>query len=249
MKLKQLILFFVLLLGQSVGAQNDLKILVGQFPPYIDESVENQGIMTELVKEVFTGINAHYKIEFTTWSQAEEAIENKNAISFAYVKNKERMRKWYFSSPIIQAPSILIKHTDSNIELEKLSDLRKYVIGVSKNYSYGEKFDNLRPGLMIEEVNSDLLNLQKILHKRVDLFPLPLYNAIYYLRNDFNKEQRRNFEFIFSPPVNEGNLHLVCHKMNPHCIKFIELFNRGLKRAIERGVRDRILTKYLTWQD
>ncbi len=150
--------------------------------------------------------------------------------------------------PIIQAPSIFIKHANNDIELEKLEDLKKYKIGISRDYSYGEKFDKLKPMLETEEVSTDLINMKKILHKRVNLFPLPLYNAIYYLRNNFSKDERSKFEFIFYPPLNDGNMHLVCHKKNPESINLIKAFNKGLSDITTNRVRDRVISTYLTWQ-
>jgi polar amino acid transport system substrate-binding protein len=222
--------------------------LIGQYPPYIDERAENLGIMTEIVTKALEDQGIDYKMEFTSWTRVENSIDNEGIISFAYVKNKERLKKWYFSAPIIQAPSIFIKHYENDVEIETLNDLKKYKIGISRDYSYGEVFDKLKPMLEVEEVSTDLINMKKILHKRIDLFPLPLYNAIYYLRNNFSKEQRKKIEFIFYPPINDGNLHLVCNKKRPECINFIKAFNKGLSSVTKKGIRDRVISTYLTWQ-
>lgn len=248
MKLKQLIVLISFLFLYSIFAQETVKIMVADFPPFIDQTADNDGIMTEIVKSSFETQGIEYEIEYSSWTRVKDSIDSKNAVSFAFVKNKERLDKWYFSAPIIQAPTIFIKHTNNDIELDSLKDLKKYRIGVSKNYSYGEAFDKLKPTLDIETVNDDLMNMKKIYHRRIDLFPLPLYNAIYYMRENFSREDRDKFEFVFYPTLNDGNMHLVCHKSHPRCLQIIKEFNKGMGKVTQEGLKDRIISTYLTWK-
>ena len=222
--------------------------MVGEYPPFIDQAAENKGIMTEMVKSSLESQGIEYEIEFSSWSRVEDSINTKNVISFAYFKNKKRLEQWYFSDPIIQAPTIFIKHAYSDIDLESIDDLKNYKIGVSKNYSYGPKFEKIRSELKIEIVKNDLLNMKKIFHRRIDLFPLPLYNAIYYMRTNFSREDRDKFEFIFYPALNDGNMHLVCHKSYPRCLEIIKSFNQGMITVTQDGLKSRIISTYLTWK-
>jgi polar amino acid transport system substrate-binding protein len=248
MKLKQLIVIITFFFIYSVYAQERVRILIGDYPPFIDQTADNDGIMTEIVKSSLDSQGIEYEIEFASWTRAEDALNSKNAISFAYVKNKKRLEQWYFSSPIIQAPTIFVKHTNSDIDLEELDDLKKYRVGVSRNYSYGEKFEKIRSQLDIEVVSSDLMNMKKIYHRRIDLFPIPLYNAIYYMRENFSREDRDKFEFVFYPSLNNGNMHLVCHKSYPRCLQIIKSFNKGMSKVTQEGLKDRIISTYLTWK-
>lgn len=248
MKLKQLIVFLTFFVAFSIFAQDRVKIMIGDYPPFIDQTSDNEGIMTEIVKSALDSQEVDYDIEYTSWERVEDSINAKSTVSFAYVKNKKRLDQWYFSAPIIQAPIILIKHSDNDIELDEFEDLKNHTIGVSKNYSYGSKFEKIRPELDLEVVTTDLMNMKKIYHKKIDLFPLPLYNAIYYMREHFSREDRDKFEFIFTPSINDGNLHLVCHKSHPRCLQIITSFNKGMSKVTQTGLKDRIISTYLTWK-
>ncbi|OUR97184.1 hypothetical protein A9Q84_12725 [Halobacteriovorax marinus] len=245
MKIRQLKFITLLLLCSGAFAQT-FDVVVGQSPPYIDESISNRGFLTEVVEKSLENQGVEYNLQFASWQSAEDSINHLNGVSFAFIKNDVREKSWYFSKPIILAPSILISHRESDFEINELEDIKKFRIGVTRNISYGKNFDKLRPMLELEMVGSDLMNMKKILHKRIDLFPIPLYTAIHYMRENFSHAEREQFEFILYPNLTKGGLHLVCHKKNQNCLKLIQTFNRGLQSITSSGVKDRIVSEYLS---
>lgn len=243
--MRQLGYIFILLLSFSSFGQN-FDLVISNSPPYVDESEANQGFLTELVKESLKAQGVRYNLQFTTKERAHDAINNLDGISLSFIKDKEHEEKWYFSRPIIQAPSIFISHKESDFDINEIDDIKDYRIGITRDLNYGEVFEKLSPLLELEIVGSDLMNMKKILHKRIDLFPVPLYTAIHYMREYFTLSERANFEFILYPNLTKGNLYLVCHKRNKQCLKFIKEFNKGLERITSAGIKDKIVSNYLS---
>jgi len=242
--LTRLLEFITLWIFFSVSPSyaEELVMSVGEYEPYIDSQATNQGFMTELVSEAYKRVGVDINLEFKPWKRVGSVdIDQENRVSFAWVKTESRLKKWLYSDPIVSDKTVLVARTDSNISWNTYADLKPYRVGVTSGYSYGDSFDNYKVNLSVEEGNTDLQNLRKVLYQRIELLVIGEYVGPMLVRKNFSTEQQKQFHFIVDPYIAVDRLHTVCAKNNERCALLIDQFNIGLELMKNDGTYARIV--------
>lgn len=213
-------------------------VSIDDYPPYIDKSEKHKGFMSELVVAAFNKAGLDVELSFMPWKRIEDVeIDQRNKLSFAWIWNKQRDERWLFSDVIMAAPTVLVIRKDNPISWQRYEDLKPYVIGLSRGYSYGDEFDSLSSELTIQMANSDLANLRKLLLGRIDLFPVDPYVGSMLLENHFTEAERAQLVLIQDPQfIQPYDMHVVCAKRNAQCKHWLEAFNKGFERLKKEGV-------------
>ncbi|MCP4672803.1 MAG: hypothetical protein GY857_16020, partial [Desulfobacula sp.] len=80
----------------------------------------------------------------------------------------------------------------------------------------------------------------------IDIFPIdPLAGAM-LLKKNFTPEKRKDFKFVFEPPISVDTMHAVCSKNNKKCEYYLSKFNEGLKLITDNGIKQQIIDKSLS---
>lgn len=224
-----------------------VNIVVDDYPPFIDQQAENKGFMTELVEKAFKLSGFESQVEFSPWKRIEAfEIDQHDKVSFSWIWNQERDKRWLFSNALMASPTILVARKGSSIEWTRYEDLKPYKIALSRGYSYGDEFDRLIPEMDTQTANSDLQNIRKVLAGRVDLFPVDPYVGAMLIRQNFSAEERDQLMLIHEPQFTEPyTMHLVCSKKNENCQKHIEHFNQGLAQLRDTGELQKLIDQAL----
>ncbi|WP_127715937.1 ABC transporter substrate-binding protein [Halobacteriovorax sp. HLS] len=225
------IIIFTLFMSPSVWAQSSLQLKVEHYPPLLDMNSPKQGLVYELAEQAFATQRIETEIIYTSKEDILRSVDDLRCATFSYERDKDNSKDWYYSRAIVLRPYIYLKHIDSDIELHDRSDLRKYSL----------KFTQKEPLY-------DITSMEELLDHKLDLFSVPLYSAVHYLKNNFTKSDAKNLEFLFSPSIRSENIYLACHKSHPSCFNLIRKFNKGLETIEQNGHRQRIVKKYLSWQ-
>lgn len=110
------------------------------------------------------------------WKRAQETFNKGNADGiYVYTKTPKRLEKAYYSNPVSYITLTLFKRKEDNINWNKLSDISPYKVGASGGFHYPDNFLNAAANgeFTLEYVfgeDPNLLNLRKLLFKRIDLF-------------------------------------------------------------------------------
>ena len=242
-KLVKLYLFsLVLLLSPSLALAEELTIVTGEWAPYMGKELPGNGFLNEIVTKAYAEVGINVNFVYMPWKRVSELeVGRYNAISSAWVWNKEREKKWRLSEKITQGEDILVTHKNSNISWKTLGDLKPYHLGTTLGYSYGDEFDRFKTQLMIESVPSDIINLKKVLAGRIDAFVVNRMVAASLIRSYFTPEQRKEFKFVVDPLIGQRSLHLVCSKTYKKCSGYLAKFNQGLRLITDNGAKRRIV--------
>lgn len=234
----------VLLIGGFAGqvSSAELTIVADQWPPYVDQSMANQGLAVEIVSSTFERAGYHPALRIETWPRALEGLEiGIYDVVGTVWKTPEREKLFVFSDPYWMNQIRFIKKKDLEVKYENLDDLSGLVIGTIKDYAYGEEFVNSRSLIKIPQ-NYIIQNLSKLRDGDIDL-TVGDELAIRYTLNQYMKNSIPEFEFL-EKPLASRELFVAVSKQNPRAEKIVSDFNRALREMKGDGSFDAIAKKY-----
>lgn len=214
------------------------------WPPYFSENLPNGGFGAEIIHESFK--RAGYTVTFKRypWKRAVETVDKGLCDAFfsAYY-SEERNRNYALSASYAESPFYFCTLKNKNIAYKELRDLTPYRIGVVLGYTNTPEFDAARY-LKKDSVSSDLLNIKKLIHGRVDLIVIDKYVAMYHLKNSpYFKNSASNIRFL-EPPLKIMPVHAAFSKAIPGYEKKVRDFNSGLEAIKSDGTMEKILRKH-----
>ncbi len=237
-----LLVFSIFLAIQGYASEKEIFLTSAEYPPYYCEELENQGCITEIIREVFKRVGYDLKVKFYPWKRAE--MMAKKGFSdgmFPPWHTKER-EKWFFFSNPIPPPNIMgfYKRKDKIITFKTYQDLQPYRIGSVLGYAYPTDFLEIK--LRNIKSYTDEMLINNLVTGRIDLAVIDKMQAKYLLITKYPK-QSGNFEFM-EPPLAIIQQHLVISKKTKNAQTKINDFNRGLKMIKDDGTFEEILKKH-----
>jgi polar amino acid transport system substrate-binding protein len=172
----------LLLVSQSAAAASLLITTEDAPPASMLEGEQVIGRETEKVRELMARTHTDYRIDLLPWKRAftmAQTRPNTCVYSTAHTDERDKLFKWV--GPTDEADWELWGLADHKFTLNTLEDARKLRIGT---YNGDARDEFLRSrGFSVEPVTNDLLNPQKLLLKRIDLWavghrtatPMPQY--------------------------------------------------------------------------
>lgn len=232
----------------AVLAEETVRITNGEWPPYLSKDLKGYGIASRIVTEAFAleGIKVEYG--FFPWKRAFYLAEKGEWDGAAvWLRSPERERDFYLSDPIVKSSYVFFHLKSFGFNWKNIDDLRGLKIGATIGYDYGEKFEKAeKDGIInVVRVPSDEQNLMKLLHGRIDIFPLDMevgYTMLYKMY----KPETISMITNHSLPLRADPLHLLLTKKNGKNAKLMELFNKGLKKLGEKGEIDKFFEEART---
>lgn len=128
---------------------------------------------TEKVREIMARSGISYTIELLPWKRAyTSALSRSNGCVFSTTRTDEREKLFKWVGPTDSADWVLMAKADRQFDLRTLEDARGLRIGT---YNGDAREEYLRSrGFKIDSAQNDLINPQKLLMKRIDLWAASL---------------------------------------------------------------------------
>jgi len=223
---------------------SSIKLASTSWPPFMGETLKNQGFLTEIVMEAFKEIGLlEVDVDFMPWDQAvEKSVSGEYDALMGEYYNDERARQFLISTPVMNDLVALFKLKGKMIPPAKtLEDLIPYSIGVVKGYINSPEFDAY-PKLNRITANSDARNLHNLLSGKADLIAIDPIVANFILK----KQYTAHLDVLqqFGKPLSFQQLYVMFSKRNKHSSTLLKCFNDGLQGLRQNGKLDRILEKH-----
>ena len=191
MKRVVICLFFFSMMFAGIAKAQELTIYTEEFPPFnFTEKGKITGVSTEVVQHVMADTGIQYRIISLPWSQSYNLAQKKpNALIYSISRNSSRepLFKWIgVVTPTTY--SVIALKSRSDINIDQLSDLKKYKIGtttddiveswlISKGFSTSDL-------IRTSGENAALKNFKNLLNNRIDVWPFPDAVAYYIVRQE-----------------------------------------------------------------
>jgi polar amino acid transport system substrate-binding protein len=224
--------------GKAEHASQSLTLVVDNYPPYIDEQMPGQGVLTELVVAALQSQGISSKLQFSTWQHIRQAAAEPHYASFLWFKDKELEQDWLFSEPIVELRQVFISTAALTFEPERLDQLREYRLGLTDGHFYGAQFEAQKSTFRLSTVVSDYQNLQQLLQGQVDFIlmdPIVAHQLVQSL-----PQQTVKLRYLSKPLLTAKPAYLVCSRNYLPCHGIIQQFNRGLALQQQNGLERRL---------
>lgn len=181
---------FSMLFLNNADAQK-LTLYTEEFPPFnFTEKGKITGVSAEVVRHVMAATGMPYKIQSLPWAQSYNLVQKeRNALIFSISRNSKRepLFKWIgVLTPTTY--SVMALKSRSDIKITKLSDMKKYKIGATKNDIV--EIWLVDKGFALSELvraggdHAALINFKNLLNKRIDVCPFPDALAYHIARKE-----------------------------------------------------------------
>lgn len=228
-----------------------IKLVTGNdYPPFTDENLPDQGMITEIVEKAFKKLNQPISIEWWGWKQAFDATEQGHFIAtFPWLKNKKRMQNFYYSRPLAPVLILAFVKKDSNIVFNKREDLHGKVFCKEEGYYRHDIQDLLDSGKATLVTVPDK-KVEKCFEKlekgEVDIVPLDELVAEGLLKKYGYNDKFKALE----KALHKDTLHLIFSKRDQLACRNLKVmydFNQVVDEMDKDGDLEKIQRKHLKW--
>jgi polar amino acid transport system substrate-binding protein len=242
------------LLGISLAAAEAggerVKFVIGEWPPYTGERLEESGMASELVSAACAAAGLKAEFQFAPWKRAEAAVDQGTCFaSFPYQDTRERGGRYDFSDSLFRSSLRLLCHPGNprvaNFNYTRPEDLKGFKVGTLLG-SDAINAPLRRTGASVEEVQTAEQNLVKLAMDRVDFVVDDQLVLQYTVRETYGFAPGKGnlFDFVdngFGPAT---DYHLMVSRRYPQAKELLSRFNAGLRKVVASGQYARILKKY-----
>lgn len=230
-----LILALLCLSGSS--SKKTVTIAIGEWPPFFSQDLEDGGLSTKLIKDVFAISNIDVKFGWFPWKRSlNYAINGQWDASAGWSATPEREKSLIFSDPIIDGSIVFFYLKSMPFDWETISDLKGHKIGAVIGFNYSKEFIKHEQNgkLTVERVNSEEQNLQKLLAGHIDLFisnKAVCQALIQKTLSNADQEKITTHPKVF----HENHLSIAFSKKLKSNTELVNTFNRDLEKYKKRA--------------
>jgi polar amino acid transport system substrate-binding protein len=199
------------------------------------------GSGTEKVIEMMVRTDTSYSLELLPWKRAYTLLQQRpDACLFSTTRTPERESLFRWVGPTDEADWILLGRADHDYNLHSLEDARKLRIGT---YHGDARDAYLRErGFKVDPAPNDLLNPEKLLLDRIDLWAASLKHGSGALKH---VEWSDKIVPVFT--FNKVGVYLACNRAVPASL--VARLNAAVEAMNRDGTMRRIDAKYEKWID
>ncbi|WP_163832484.1 substrate-binding periplasmic protein [Spartinivicinus ruber] len=222
-----------------------ISISTGEWPPFTDSKANNHGIGLQIVKESFGNVGHDVTFKFFPWKRAYSVAKDAEyQASAIWAKNDDRTVDFYYSDPVIDNETVFLYLEGTVFNWETLADLKKYKVGITTGYSYGQEFDTAVKNSVfsVSTITSDLQNIKKLLAGRIEVFPIEINVGYSIIKSNFPADKAAKIKH--HPKIlNTSPTYLIVPKKlgEEKAKKIVNDFNKGLSMLKEKGRYKEIL--------
>ncbi|BDU51226.1 substrate-binding periplasmic protein [Haliovirga abyssi] len=239
MKRRYLVLFMVLVLSvMSFG--ETITLTTGEWEPYTGEKLKGYGFANDVVTRAFAKVGVNVEYKFFPWKRAFIlAQRGKYNGSNCWNKSAKREKYFYYSEEsIVVGKTVLFFMKGNDFTWNKLEDLKSKRIGGTLGYSSVKIFENI--GKKLDLAPTDLQGFKKLFSKRVNIFICDLDVGLKLIRDNFTKEQQKQFLYNKKPLDTSGS-YLILPKQLSKSKNLMKKFDKGFKMLKDSGEYDKMV--------
>lgn len=227
----------------SASAGEKMRFSVGDFQPYFDKSMANQGVIAVVFKAAMAAEGIDVEYDFLPWARAlEYAKDGTSAGSPGWTKTPERDADFLFSEPFVNCVDGVFFLKEKPLAFSSVADFRGLRIGVINKLTYGKDFADAqsRNEFKTELAPASENLLKMLLSGRVDAVILNRSVAAQEMHELPAAEAERigaaDTPFLLKP------WRLAVGKRNPEAQRIINAFNAGFVKIQRNGTYQRLMS-------
>lgn len=220
------------LLAFQCLAGDPVKIIVGEWAPYMSMEMDSPGIATKIIERAFKTQGMSVEFEFLQWSKSLEAVTSGKAVGAAlWRKTSKREKEFFFSDPVIHIKYLVCFRKENPIKGNRFDDFNNITIAVTNSMDYGLDLKKAlqKKKFKLKRGSSDTVNITALLKGEVDgiiIEEMRLNKIILPKISGLDADKlSSNPDPIYSIPQ-----HLIFPKNQKGSKNLTRIFNRGLRQ-------------------
>lgn len=162
--------------------------------------------------------------------------------SVGWVKTMERLSLFYYSDePVVMESRVFFHLKNYSFNWQTIDDLENIRIGATIGYIYGDEFQKAEKlgRIDVQRVSDDLTNLKKLIHGRIEIFPIERKVAEFLLEKYFHHSEKQLITY-HPRPITQLGYYFILAKKNKVNFHLMQLFNKGMQELKENGLYDKL---------
>lgn len=170
------------------GGPNTLILVTENYPPFeFEENGQIIGITVDIAREAFTRMGISVTITIYPFARGIEMTRSGEAQAMVGIYKSQARQEWayYPNEAVFLDKQCFFGLPGKTIDYDgSIASLQPYRIGVIRDYSEGDAFDEAVASgvLKVEPVDSGRENYEKVLNGRIDAFIDGQYTTLYNLK-------------------------------------------------------------------
>ncbi len=242
-----IVILIALLFAIPATHARTITLSTGEWPPYFDSSLDNHGLLAQIITEAYDNVGISVDYSFLPWSRAlAMAHHGTYDGSAAWSCTAARSENFHFSQPILPLYYVFFVRKDSQFDWRQIDDLKGLTIGLTQDYAYGDQLTSaVDRGLVNTDMTaSDESNFRKLQAGRIDLFPMDPLTGLQMIDRLFSGAEAR--QLTYHPrPIHQASYHLIFSRQQDNGGELAQQFNRGLEALRSSGRFAEILDSQL----
>ncbi|MDE1464014.1 substrate-binding periplasmic protein [Spartinivicinus poritis] len=221
----------------------DITIVTTDWEPYFASTLEEGGVLTEIVKTAFKRKGHKISLQWYPWKRCMVLVaKGKRDIALGAYFSKERAKTYYYSDPFFDINVGIIALKEAGItSYSSLHELKEYTIGVTKNWVNSAEFD--KADYLRKDISqSHIITIRKLFGRRIDM----IVTSIPVFQYEVGRLKHHNLSeiVVLNPLLSTNELYLISSiKLKDHK-KIIQDFNKGLAEIKKDGTYGKIFSKH-----
>jgi polar amino acid transport system substrate-binding protein len=213
-------------------------IVTGEYAPYVGETLENKGFITELIEATLKVANIDYEIKFYPWARCSEMVESGEAWASYPFGHSEVNDQTYLFSDILYTTKHKFyylttneKITDEVNKFTTIGDFTDYTFGGANGYWYGKPDDFADLGVTAEWAGDTDALLKMLYSKRIDFFIEDELVCEEAIKRLFPGEEEKFATLTTNARIQE--YYLMVSKEYPRSEELLKEFNTSLSEVMD----------------
>jgi polar amino acid transport system substrate-binding protein len=216
---------------RAVDGPGLMRLASLEWPPFVGSRLEQEGLSAVIADSAARKFGYRLQVDYFPWPRAMQLglRDTRYAGYFPAYYTEERARHCYFSAPIGSSTIGLAYLKSAPLHWQMLQDLNSLTIAIVAGFSNGASFDEmLHEGrLHVDASSSDMLNLRKLLAKRVDAVVIDKLTLRYLLLNEPSLYKERDRIAFHDKALAELPLY-ICFRKTPQGHALQQAFDDAL---------------------
>ncbi len=230
----------LLLSSPKLTLAQPVTIAVGDWPPYISQDLKQDGVVSHIIKDVFTVMGMDASIKFLPWTRAyKHTAAGSFTATGVWMHKTERENDFIYSDAILTEQFVFFHNKSIDFNWSKINDVYGMKMGGVLGYSYGPDLDKaLEKGLVeMDRIKHPRQNFKKLLRGRIQLNPLEINVGYSSLKKYFSLKEQTQITHHPKPFLNNLSYVLFPKKIK-NSKDLVKRFNKALAKIKVSGQYD-----------
>jgi polar amino acid transport system substrate-binding protein len=231
---------FLVKADHNPSEPNIARITWGDWPPYHSRTIANNGLYTQLIREVYQEVGVSVEFGVFPWKRALLLAHTPDSAwqgSSGWTKTAEREEEFFYTNPMHHGCVMFFHKRKTAFDWTRPETINGLTIGVISGYRSNQLIQDMKDsglGIKVDEVSEEKFGMRMLNAGRVDAFVSHKGVGKTILDQELNRIDSKSITW-HPKPLYCDSYHLLFSKQKAGSEYLVQQFNLGLKTLRDNG--------------